>query len=38
VHVPAEKGEYGPAEDGHMVLDHLVGSYLKLLVKEEKPS
>jgi len=28
VHVPAEKGEYGPAEDGHMVLDHLVGNYL----------
>jgi D-sedoheptulose 7-phosphate isomerase len=36
VHVPAEKGEYGPAEDGHLVLDHLIGSYLKLLVKEEK--
>ena len=36
VHVPAEKGEYGPAEDGHMVLDHLIGSYLKLRVKEEK--
>jgi D-sedoheptulose 7-phosphate isomerase len=28
VHVPAEKGEYGPAEDGHMVLDHLIGNYL----------
>ena len=36
VHVPAEKGEYGPAEDGHLVLDHLIGSYLKLRVKEEK--
>ena len=36
IHVPAEKGEYGPAEDGHMVLDHLIGSYLKLRVKEEK--
>jgi D-sedoheptulose 7-phosphate isomerase len=38
VHMPAEKGEYGPAEDGHMVLDHLIGTYLKLLVKEEKSS
>lgn len=28
VHVPTNKGEYGPAEDGHMVLDHLVGAYL----------
>ena len=33
VHVPTEKGEYGPAEDAHMVLDHLVGSYLLRLVK-----
>lgn len=28
VHVPTEKGEYGPAEDAHMVLDHLVANYL----------
>jgi D-sedoheptulose 7-phosphate isomerase len=28
VHVPTEKGEYGPAEDGHMILDHLIGAYL----------
>jgi D-sedoheptulose 7-phosphate isomerase len=34
VHVPTNKGEYGPAEDGHMVLDHLVGSYLMRFVKE----
>jgi D-sedoheptulose 7-phosphate isomerase len=33
VHVPAEKGEYGPAEDGHMVLDHLLNSYLIRYVK-----
>jgi D-sedoheptulose 7-phosphate isomerase len=33
VHVPAQKGEYGPAEDAHMVLDHLVGSYLMRYVK-----
>ena len=34
VHIPTNKGEYGPAEDGHMVLDHLVGSYLMRFVKE----
>lgn len=28
VHAPTNKGEYGPAEDVHMVLDHLVGNYL----------
>jgi D-sedoheptulose 7-phosphate isomerase len=33
VHIPTETGEYGPAEDGHMILDHLVSSYLMRLVK-----
>ena len=28
IHVPTEKGAYGPAEDVHMMLDHLVTSYL----------
>ena len=28
IHVPTELKEYGPAEDAHMVLDHLVGAYL----------
>ncbi|HEV8660583.1 MAG TPA: SIS domain-containing protein, partial [Thermoanaerobaculia bacterium] len=28
VHVPTSKGEYGPVEDIHMVLDHLIGSFL----------
>ena len=28
VHVPTAPKEYGPAEDAHMVLDHLVGAYL----------
>ena len=27
VHVPTEPKEYGPAEDAHMMLDHLVGAY-----------
>ncbi|MBM3302340.1 MAG: SIS domain-containing protein [Deltaproteobacteria bacterium] len=28
IHVPTEKGEYGPVEDIHMVLDHLISNYL----------
>lgn len=28
VHVPTHEGEYGPVEDAHMVLDHLVANYL----------
>lgn len=28
VHVPTAPKEYGPAEDAHMVLDHLIGAYL----------
>lgn len=33
IHVPTGMKEYGPAEDAHMVLDHLVGAYLMQLVK-----
>jgi D-sedoheptulose 7-phosphate isomerase len=33
IHVPTELREYGPAEDAHMVLDHLVGAYLMRFVK-----
>lgn len=35
IHVPAAPGEYGPAEDAHMVLDHLVGAYLIRVVRDE---
>lgn len=28
IHVPSEKGDYGPVEDAHMILDHLLGAYL----------
>ena len=28
IHVETEKGEYGPVEDVHMVLDHLISTYL----------
>ncbi len=33
IHVPTEPQEYGPAEDAHMVLDHLVSAYLMRLIK-----
>lgn len=33
IHVPTEPKEYGPAEDAHMVLDHLVGAYLMRFVR-----
>lgn len=33
VHVPTDLGEYGPAEDAHMVLDHLLGAFLIRLVR-----
>ena len=35
LHVPSEKGEYGPVEDVHMIFDHLIGAYLGLLVKKQ---
>jgi D-sedoheptulose 7-phosphate isomerase len=35
VHVPTAKGEYGPVEDMHMVLDHLVGAYLMGVCRNE---
>jgi D-sedoheptulose 7-phosphate isomerase len=33
IHVSTGSKEYGPAEDAHMVLDHLVGAYLMRLVQ-----
>lgn len=38
VHVPTAKGEYGPVEDIHMVLDHLIGAYLMNFVRVETPA
>lgn len=35
VHVPTGPQEYGPAEDAHMILDHLVGAYLIRAVRNE---
>ena len=33
IHIQTDKNEYGPAEDMHMILDHLVCNYLMRLVK-----
>jgi len=33
IHIPTEKNEYGPAEDAHMILDHLIGAYLMRAIK-----
>lgn len=33
IHVATARGEYGPVEDLHMVVDHLVGSYLMAQVR-----
>ncbi len=35
IHIPTEKGEYGPSEDLHMILDHLVGAYLLRVTRDE---
>jgi D-sedoheptulose 7-phosphate isomerase len=32
IHVPTQLKEYGPAEDAHMILNHLVGAYLMRIV------
>lgn len=39
VHVESQRQEYGPVEDIHMVLDHMITSYLVfyLLNEKEKP-
>lgn len=33
IHVPTQPKEYGPAEDAHMVLDHLIGAYLMRAIR-----
>lgn len=38
IHVSTGASEYGPAEDAHMVLDHLVGAYLMRHVKAQVSS
>ena len=33
IHVETRKGEYGPVEDVHMFVDHLIGTYFNRVVK-----
>ena len=35
LHVPSNKGEYGPVEDIHMIFDHLLYGYLLGIIKKE---
>ncbi len=35
IHVATKKGEYGPVEDIHLMLDHMITSYLRM--KLERP-
>lgn len=35
VHVPTEPKEYGPAEDAHMILDHMISGYLMRAIVNE---
>lgn len=35
IHAETEFQEYGPAEDIHMILDHLIGAYLLRALKDE---
>jgi len=36
VHLQTPKGEYGPVEDAHMILDHIITSYLMCKLKSEE--
>jgi D-sedoheptulose 7-phosphate isomerase len=35
LHVPTQKGEYGPVEDVHMIFDHIIGTYLMYSCRKE---
>lgn len=35
LHVPTQKGEYGPVEDIHMIFDHVIGTYLMYACRNE---
>ena len=35
IHVPTDKGEYGPVEDIHMIFDHIIGTYLMYICRNQ---
>lgn len=38
IHIDSKKGEYGPVEDLHLILNHMIVSYLMLELKKETES
>lgn len=36
IHIETKKGVYGPVEDLHLVLVHIIGTYLMFKIREEK--
>jgi len=36
VHVPSERGQYGPAEDIHLIFEHAICNYLRLALAPER--
>lgn len=36
IHVPTPVGEYGPAEDAHLILNHLIHAYIIRYVKQHE--
>lgn len=36
IHVRTPKGEYGPVEDSHLFLDHMISSYIGTILNSEK--
>jgi D-sedoheptulose 7-phosphate isomerase len=35
IHAKSEKGEYGPVEDAHMIMDHLLANWLQYYIQNE---
>lgn len=35
IHVPTANGEYGPVEDTHLMINHLIGTYLRYIGCDE---
>ena len=35
IHIKSKKGEYGPVEDIHLILNHMIVSYLMMELKKE---
>ncbi len=37
LHAKSEKGEYGPVEDAHMIMDHLLANWLHYYIQRDLP-